>query len=197
MPSELSRSYAGFVLTGGNSSRMGRDKAVLPLGETTLLEYVVTQLRAVQQNPPLDVTLIGAPERYAQLGPRAVADHYQNCGPLGGVCTALEKTKADFNLIVACDMPGVTTEFFRDLFTVAEIQDADCAIPETSDGLHPLCAVYHRRALPVAQQRILSKSFKMHDFVGSLKVVKLAVEPRLVDNVNTPAEWQLRTENKR
>jgi molybdopterin-guanine dinucleotide biosynthesis protein A len=176
---------------------MGRDKAALPFGDTTLLEHVVAQLHATQQNPPLDVTLIGAPERYGHLGLRAVADRYQNCGPLGGVCTALETTSADFNFIVACDMPGVTTEFFRSLIAAAEapgsyLYDADCVIPETADGLHPLCAVYHRRVLPLAQQRILGQSLKMHDFVASLRVVKFPVAAAFVENVNAPVDWQSR-----
>jgi molybdopterin-guanine dinucleotide biosynthesis protein A len=177
---------------------MGRDKAALPFGETTLVEHVVAQLRSVRSAPQLAVTLIGAPERYGHLGLRAVADQYRNCGPLGGVCTALETTFADFNFIVACDMPGVTAEFFRGLIAVAEAAESgwesgnevDCVIPETADSLHPLCAVYHRRVLRVAQQRIRSQSFKMHDFIASLHVLKFPVEKAIVENINTPVDWR-------
>jgi molybdopterin-guanine dinucleotide biosynthesis protein A len=180
------RRRAGFVLTGGKSSRMGRDKASLPFGATTLVEHVVACLRAVTQ----DVTLIGSPERYRHLAAAAIADRYENCGPLGGVCTALETTAADFNVIVACDMPGVNAEFFRSLWAAAEAHDADCLVPETSDGLHPLCAAYHRRVQPIARRCILSKSVKMHDFVASLNSVSWPVAAGFVENVNTPLDWR-------
>jgi molybdopterin-guanine dinucleotide biosynthesis protein A len=180
-------SRAGFVLTGGRSSRMGRDKAALPWGGATLVEYVAACVRAAASQ----VTLVGAPERYAHLGLPAIADRYQDCGPLGGICTALESTGADWNLIVACDMPGVTADFLSGLFEAAETADVDCLIPE-SDGLHPLCAVYHRRAGPVAKRQILSKSFKMHDFVASLQALTLPAPAASVENINTPQDWTSR-----
>jgi len=186
--------YAGFVLTGGNSSRMGRDKAALPLGGTTLLEHVVAAVRNAGQTFPLDVTLIGAPGRYGHLGVPAVEDHYERCGPLGGVCTALEITGADLNLVVACDMPGLTAAFCASLLAAAEAADADCVVPETNDGLHPLCAVYDRRVLPIARERISRGAFKMQEFVESLRVVKFPVAATFVENVNTPQEWARRME---
>ena len=187
-------SYAGFVLTGGRSSRMGQDKAALPFGDASLLEHVAGCVRAavsnVASNVASSVTLIGAPERYAHLGLPAIADRYENCGPLGGVCTALEITTADWNLIVACDMPGVTADFLGSLLDAAGHGNAaDCLIPVTSDGLHPLCAVYHRRALAVAQRQILDKSFKMHDFVASLQLAKFPAAVAFLENINTPLDW--------
>lgn len=168
---------------------------MLPFGEKTLVEHVIAQLRGASVSPGLEIVLIGAPERYGHLGLRAIADHYHNCGPLGGVCTALETTSSDLNLIVACDMPGVTSEFFRELIAVAEAQDVDCVIPETDDGLHPLCAVYHRRVLPIAQQRILNQSFKMQDFVAGLRSNKMPVQRSSVENVNSAVDWLPRPHN--
>jgi molybdenum cofactor guanylyltransferase len=178
-------SRAGFVLTGGASSRMGRDKAALPFAGATLVEYVAGCVRAAASS----VTLIGAPERYAGLGLPAFADRYPDCGPLGGVCTALETTSADWNLIVACDMPGVTPDFLETLLAAAEAAAADCLIPETSRGLHPLCAVYHRRTAHAAHRQILRKSFKMHDFVACLPAVRFPAPAAQLENVNTPLEW--------
>ena len=191
-------SRAGFVLTGGNSSRMGRDKATLPWGESTLVEHIAGCVRTATLNTSRGnstscgtVTLIGAPERYADLGLRAVADRYENCGPLGGICTALEITSADWNLIVACDMPGVTTDFLAGLLAAAETAEADCLIPEI-DGLHPLCAVYHRRAAPIAKRQILDKSLKMHDFVAHLRTVAFPSAAAFMENMNTPQDWTSR-----
>src|SRR5882672_6033560 len=99
---------AGFVLTGGRSSRMGRDKALLPVagsgpaGGLSLVERTAELVRGAAGS----VILIGMPERYAHLGLPVVADIVEDCGPMGGLLTALHVTHADSNLIVACDMPG-------------------------------------------------------------------------------------------
>ncbi len=180
---------SGFVLAGGRSSRMGRDKALLPAGGRTLIEQVAGRVRAAAGQ----VTLIGPPERYAGLGFRVVADLVEDCGPLGGLYTALSITDADWNLVVACDMPGLTAEFLRGLLASAESSNADCLAPKTARGLEPLCAVYHRRCLAAAGQAILQKSFKMQDFVSSLRCCTLtAPDPSAFDNINTPEEWSAR-----
>ena len=188
------RLFEGFVLTGGRSSRMGRDKALLPVldrstGGPTFVEQIASRVGAAAGF----VTLIGAPERYSSLGLPVAADLIEGCGPIGGVYTALKISSAPWNLIVACDMPAVTTRFLAMLLAAAHDADADCFVPETGSSLHPLCAVYHRRALAALQSAIDHKSFKMHDLLGSLRTVTWPVaDPSLLENVNTPIEWSAR-----
>jgi molybdopterin-guanine dinucleotide biosynthesis protein A len=188
------RVFEGFVLTGGRSSRMGRDKALLPVdGSTasgrTLVEQIAARVRAAAGS----VTLIGSPERYAGLGLPVAADLIGDCGPIGGVYTALKISSAPWNLIVACDMPAVTTGLLAALLDAARDADAECLVPETGSGRHPLCAVYHRRALVALQYAIDHKSFKMHDLLRSFRTIAWpAVDSSLLENVNTPVEWGAR-----
>src|SRR5438128_562980 len=114
---------AGFVLVGGASRRMGRDKALLPLGSATMVEEIAAKVRSVTGS----VTLIGPVEKYAHLGLPIVPDAVENCGPIGGLYTALKMTTSDWNLIVACDMPDLTEAFLKQLLHEA---DADCIVPE-------------------------------------------------------------------
>jgi len=185
---------AGFVLTGGKSTRMGRDKALLPLDmnrtrSESLVEHVATRVRAAAGR----VSLIGAPERYAALGLPLHADLVEDCGPIGGVYTALKLASADWNLVVACDMPGVTVEFLTSLLKAARDNEAVCVAAQTPDGLHPLCAVYHRRALPAVEAAIARKSLKMQDLLSSLRALPWPVpDPSWVENINTRAEWEAR-----
>jgi molybdopterin-guanine dinucleotide biosynthesis protein A len=180
---------AGFVLVGGRSSRMGRDKALLRLGDSTLVELVAARVRAAAGN----VTLIGPSERYGGLGYPVVGDLVEACGPLGGVYTALSITSADWNLVVACDMPSLTVEFLEDLLAAAEVVGPDCLVPQTSSGLEPLCAVYHRRCLAAAKAAILHKVFKMHDFISGLRCeTRPLSDPSPLENINTPEEWSAR-----
>lgn len=181
--------HAGFVLVGGLSSRMGRDKALLPLDGSTMVEHIAARVLAAAGS----VTLIGPPERYRRLGYPVIADRVTGLGPLGGVFTALAVTQVDWNLIVACDMPGLTADFLADLLEAADAADADCVVPQTSFGLQPLCAVYHRRCAIAAESAIHRKSLKMHDFISDLRAIAWPVSnPLHVANVNTPEEWSLR-----
>ncbi len=81
---------------------MGRDKAYLPVSGGILVTRVAGAVEAAAGN----VALVGDPERYADLGYPVVADRYPGQGPLGGILTALGEKAAEWNLIVACDMPG-------------------------------------------------------------------------------------------
>jgi molybdopterin-guanine dinucleotide biosynthesis protein A len=180
---------SGFVLVGGASRRMGRDKALLPLGGATMVEEIAARVRAVAGT----VTLIGSPEKYGYLGIPVVADEIENCGPLGGLYTALRLSEAELNVLVACDMPRVTESFLSQLIDAAEGSDADCVIPEIDGKIDPLCAVYHRRLVPAVETAIHRKLLKMQDFVSTLRAFYWRVaDPGPLLNVNTPAEWSTR-----
>ena len=185
----LMDSTAGFVLTGGRSSRMGRDKALLPIEGSLLVERTAEVVRAAAGS----VMLIGAPERYAHLGISVLPDLVENFGPICGLHTALNMTRADWNLVVACDMPSLTAGFLSDLLAAAQQLGCACLAPQTDSGLHPLCAVYHRRAADAVEFAIEHKRFKMHDLLKSLGAVSWPVaDASLLENVNTPLEWGAR-----
>lgn len=182
-------SRAGFVLVGGRSTRMGRDKALLPLDGKTFAQHIAELL----EQSAGSAALIGSPALYSGLGFPVIPDLMPGNGPLGGLFTALHQTSADWNLIVACDMPKVTTALFEHLFSQAELSTADCVVPATGQNLDPLCAVYHRRCAPAALAAIHRKSLKMHDFVSGLKMRTVSPDqPALLANVNTPQDWSSR-----
>jgi molybdenum cofactor guanylyltransferase len=168
---------------------MGRDKALLSLDGATMVERIAIEVRAAAGN----VTLIGPPEKYGHLGFPVVADEIENCGPLGGLYTALHLGKADWNVLVACDMPSITEAFLTELLEAAEASDADCLVPQINGKTDPLCAVYHRRLLAVTESAIHRKLLKMQDFVSTLRTSYWPVaDPRPLANVNTPSEWSSR-----
>ena len=168
---------------------MGRDKALLPLQGATMVERIAAQVNAAAGN----VTLIGRPEKYGHLGFPVVSDEIENCGPLGGLYTALRLGRADWNLLVACDMPNVTEAFLSQLFDAAEASDSDCLVPEINGKTDPLCAVYHRRLVTATESAVRRKLFKMQDFVSTLSTTYWHVtDPTPLVNVNTPVEWSTR-----
>src|ERR1035437_1135009 len=136
---------SGYVLAGGRSSRMGRDKARLPFRGCDLVSAVAAAVASAAGN----VTLVGHPEL------PSIPDRYPDGGPLGGILTALDHTAADWNLIVACDMPEVTADFLKGLLARAMWSPADVLLPYGPHGLpEPLCAVYRRRAGAVMEDHL-------------------------------------------
>ena len=176
----------GFVLAGGGSTRMGRDKALLEHHGRTLLEHVAAQVRGAAGN----VRIIADPVRYQHLGFVVVPDERPGCGPLGGIVTALSISNHPWNLVVACDMPEIGAPFLATL--VREAAGArsgiECVVPTHPGGPEPLCAMYHRGALPKLRDALDRNILKMRAVVALLEAQPIAVAVRF-RNINTPEDW--------
>jgi molybdopterin-guanine dinucleotide biosynthesis protein A len=164
---------------------MGRDKALMPWKGSTLMESVAREVLNAAGN----VTLIGSPERYGNVGFPVICDQIEGCGPLGGLHAALSVTTAEWNVLVACDMPAVTRQLLEELLAAAEACGADALVPETPGGLEPLCAVYHARLFSAVESAIHSNLLKMHDFVSTINARRWPVpDAGLFRNLNTPQQ---------
>ena|SRR5271157_1292141 len=195
MATELSR--VGFLLAGGKSSRMGAntDKAFLDFAGQTLLDRALGVMGAVCGR----VTIVGDPAKFAKFG-SVVADIFPGCGPLGGIHAALVHSSAELNLMLAVDMPFVSSELLAFLFAAAAAEHnashAMVTIPRTSRGLQPLCAIYRRDFSAVAEQALRAGKYKI-DAAFSSVPVRVIEERELVTagyseqsffNVNTPQD---------
>ena len=177
---------------GGRSSRMGHDKALLPFRGTTLGHCVAREVALAVGT----AVLVGDPQTYEKLGFPVIPDLHPGEGPLGGILTALKHTQARWNLIVACDMPGLSGEFLMKLLEAAKTADADAFVPQNPDsGLpEPLCAVYRREAragMEAAFRRGVRKVMAaLEDGSAGLRLVRFPTsEVASFRNVNTPEEW--------
>jgi len=197
---ELSR--MGFLLAGGKSSRMGVDKAFLDFGGQTLLDRALTVMGAVCGR----VTIVGDPDKFAEYGSSrdaakygsVVADIFPGCGPLAGIHAALVHSTAELNLMLAMDMPFVSSELLAFLFAVAGDEDnhAIVTVPRTSKGFQPLCAVYRRDFSTTAEQALRAGKYKIDaTFPGvSVRVIEedelaaAGFSEQIFFNVNTPQD---------
>jgi molybdopterin-guanine dinucleotide biosynthesis protein A len=185
---------AGIILAGGQATRMGRDKANLPLGELTLLLYTAQAL--AQVCAPV-VVVVDRRDRYRLPEKLLILeDAYPNAGPLGGILTALETLPEGYHLVTACDMPRLRAETLRLL--LREAQGYDAAAPEIAGRLEPLCAVYHTRCLPLLKERFDSGERALHRALRRVSLRRVAeaqlrsVDPDLSSliNVNTPEDYR-------
>ena len=185
MPATTTRNRAGWVLAGGRSTRMGRDKALLDLGSGPLAARAAGLVAQACGN----ATVVGDPARYANLGFPAIPDNQPGLGPLSGIEAALAATDSDWNLIVACDMPLLNPAIFEALFA-ALADGGDCALPRHPDGrVEPLCAVYHRRCHYAVQTALASGIRRVTDGLKSLAVRYVQTESGdPFTNLNTPGD---------
>ena len=176
----------GFVLTGGRSTRMGRDKALLPYRGGTLVEWVAKQVCEAAG----EVRLVGAPERYGHLEIPCIAERFAGCGPLSGIEAALREGGAEWSLVLACDMPGLAAPFLKELLAgVGQDVDAVVAVDELG-RMEPLCAVYGAQVLPAVQRALACESFRVRDVLEPLRLRRIAAPAQgLIRNVNTDEEW--------
>jgi molybdenum cofactor guanylyltransferase len=167
---------------------MGRNKALLPYHGSTLVQSVAEIVHTVTG----DVSLVGRPGRDGLLGYSVVPDIYPGEGPLGGILTALQHSRADWNLIVACDMPELNVEFFRRLLDAAESSDCDALVPVSPSGLlEPLCAAYHRNSRQLLYQAFARGVRQIATALGEVRMTTWRVPEELscFQNVNTPEDW--------
>jgi molybdopterin-guanine dinucleotide biosynthesis protein A len=164
-----------FILAGGVSSRMKRDKALLEIGGAPLLMRTARLLESVAGA----LSVIGDPAAYASFAMPVIADDWPGAGPLGGIATALRASRAPWNLVVACDLPYLTSEWLDFLVSRAMASAADAVLPMNALGAEPLCAMYHKRGEPAIRGALESGIRKVTDGLQNIRVETIV-----------PAEWK-------
>lgn len=160
----------GFAVAGGGSSRMGRDKALLPWGAGTLLDHALGRLREACGDVAI---LCGDRPRYQGRGAPVVTDVVSGAGPLGALVTALEHAgAAELALLLAVDIPFAPVSLLRDL--VARAEGWDAVVPIAAGREQPLCAVYRRTCAAPARRRLASGELKMTSFWPDVRVRQVA-----------------------
>jgi len=172
---------------------MGRDKARLQLGSTTLIERVLAAVAPLEAQSML---VANPPDAFADLGLPTHADLRPNSGPLGGLYTALSLAPSSPVLLLPCDLPFITTDFLR--FLLQKLGPHQAVVPRSADGLEPLCAVYARSCLPAVERALDRGDFNVTAFYPEVDARILspdqwqAFDPHqlLFTNLNTPEDYQ-------
>ncbi len=192
------KSAAGYVLAGGGSTRFGQDKALVEFDGAPMLLRMRALLAAITDS----VHVIAAPHRYASLGVNAIGDRWEGQGPLAGIVTALLKTSestcaAEWNLIIGCDMPFLTSEWLKYLAARASGSSAQVIAARSPQGLEPLCACWRTSAASNLRQifeggtRKITEAMKRLDteVVDEVDWKRFDTADRLFWNMNTAADY--------
>jgi len=186
----------GFVLVGGHSARMGRDKTLLPfrglpmaLWQAEKLSFVCGRAALVGKDPR---PFVGSTFPYVQDGAEPQAAAF-------GVVAALAWSPEETNLILAADVPRCPEEFLSALLEVAEAIQAPVIVPVSGGRPQTLCAIWRKSALVPLTGRLAAGDYSLQGALGALGAVLIPEEetarmpggdPSSFFNVNTPEEYE-------
>jgi molybdopterin-guanine dinucleotide biosynthesis protein A len=165
MTHTISKPLAGLVLCGGESARMGREKALIPVDGRPLVLHVAGLLEQVCA--PVFLAS-GRPGRLGPLGYPELEDAAPGAGPLGGLVAGLSASPHELVAAVAVDMPFASPRVFALLSELHE--DEDAVVPRTRWGPEPLQAVYARSGLPKLQAALAEGRRALHEALSGLRV---------------------------
>lgn len=180
----------GLVLAGGQSRRMGRDKALLDRDGQSQLSYVVELLDDCVDKVFVSTRAEQEDDERNQY--ERIVDRYDDLGPIAGILTALEKhPEADW-LVVACDLPNIDRRTILNLLQNRHDEKPFTAYSSSHDGLpEPLCAIYHAGCLDIVQRFVdAGVNCPRKILIRSETHILEQPDPRSLDNVNTPDDLQ-------
>lgn len=182
------------VLAGGQSKRMGQDKAFLEVGGSQVIERVLTRLKPLTDDLFISTN---APKKYKRFGLRLVGDIYPNKATLGGIYSAIQAARYTRVLVVACDMPFLKVALLRYLISLADSADviAPLITPPQPETTH---TIYSKACLPAIEACLLENKLKIIGFfqqvsvryVERTEVARYDPDFYSFVNMNTPEDWQ-------
>src|SRR4051812_39094273 len=138
-----------FILAGGQSSRMGEEKAFLDFHGHLLIDHMIVIAKEVAEQ----MRIVGPKQKFSAFG-QIATDIYPNRGPLGGIHAALKISRTEFNLMLAVDMPFIDPKFLKYLVKQAQHTEALVTVPRVEARFQPLCACYRKEFESVADQAL-------------------------------------------
>ena len=135
-----------IILAGGQSRRMGTDKALLPYLGKPLIQYSIDLALYFTEN----IIISTNREETGRLGFPVVKDKFPLKAPLAGIHAGLSASKTDWNLVLTCDMPNVSVQLINYLLSMLE-ENSELVLPGHHGYAEPLCGFYHRNLIPLIE----------------------------------------------
>ncbi len=179
----MNNKLTGIVIAGGKSSRMGQNKALMNFNGKRLIDNAIDIIR-----PIVDTIFVSSNELLSNIEYPLLKDKYQNIGPISGLYSCLVESKTEYNIIIPCDVPLVTTQFYLEL--IKQFNGYDAVIPKLPNGkIEPLVAIYSKSILKVVHEQIQAKNYKLVNLFSLIKVKYVDVnDSSMFKNVNKPTD---------
>jgi molybdopterin-guanine dinucleotide biosynthesis protein A len=160
---------SGVILAGGQSRRLGRDKAVEPVGGQPLISRVIGRIGQISR----EVVVVVADQARGEALPldqqtRIALDIYPGKGSLGGIFSGLSAAQEDWGMVVACDMPFLSLDLLRYLLSLRH--GVDAVVPVLEERPEPTHALYSKACLPYMEERLQADDLKISRFFDQVRV---------------------------
>ena len=160
---------SGIVLAGGLSRRLGRDKALEPLGGQPLIRRVIERVSKVSR----EIIVVVADQKKGDTLPlepasRLTLDLYPGKGSLGGIYSGLTAAEEDWGLVVACDMPFLNPTLLRYMLSLRGT--ADAVVPLVEGRPEPTHSLYSKLCLPYIEERLIANDLKISRLLDQVRV---------------------------
>ena len=173
----------GIVLAGGKSSRMGSDKGLLKINDKTFVEHVIDAVKPLVDK----IIIVSNNKDYDQFGYRRVEDSIKDSGPLAGLYSGLKHSRAEYNLVLSCDIPMITTEILKKLVD-ADFENYEVVQIESNTKTMPLIAMYKKQCMRKCLELLQQGERRLRVAVNQLKTKTILIDTefdQFVKNVNT------------
>ena len=176
------KQLSGIILAGGLSSRMGRDKGLLPHKGRLLVEYSIEVMKTLCS----EIIISSNNSAYEQFGHRVVKDIHQQTGPIGGLYAALSASNTNDAIICPCDMPFISADTFHQLL---KVNNRAVVVQSNTDKLYPTLGYYNKSCLPTILQQIEQGNYKMQCLIKELNAHSVKIDDaRSLLNFNSPED---------
>jgi molybdopterin-guanine dinucleotide biosynthesis protein A len=179
-----------YILAGGKSRRFGENKALFKIGRRAVIETVIA---AIPPGRPVFI-VTNSPADYAHLGLPTLPDNYPNAGPLAGIHAGLSHSPREWNFFLACDFPSLRVEVIEEVLAAffnkyKSEEGAQVILPETAEGLQPLCALWAKSTLSSVEAALNSGQRSVRSVLVQLSLHRISLsKPEALLNLNTPED---------
>lgn len=182
------RDITGIVLAGGKSSRMGTDKGFLILNNKSFVQYSIDALKPLVS----EIIIVSDNSDYDVFGYKRITDAIKNAGPVSGIYSGLQTSKTDYNLVLSCDIPLITSEVLKKL--IDAIDDTSEIIQADSNGKSmPLVAIYKKSVAKIFYEFLKEDERRLRIAIKSCKFKNIVLDKAFENttmNINTKEEFK-------
>jgi len=183
----------GIILAGGKNSRISMKKALIQMGEQTIIGRTTLIFQKLFDEV---IIVTNHFEDYVHLGAKLTRDLIQEAGPAGGIYTGLTISSTQYSFVAACDMPFIDSAIILFLQHYARSGNFDVVVPEFNGFIEPLYAFYSKACIPFILENIRQQDFKIRSCYSRLKVKEVSCNQfhsaeKAFFNINTKEDLQV------
>ena len=178
-----------FILAGGKSQRMGTDKGLLPLAGKPFVSHICEAVKSIVGE---NIVIVSSNADYDFLGYKRIEDLVSDKGPVGGIYTALQYSRAKLNFMLSVDAPLVSAELL--LWILENKNDSyEMTQVQLDKKTYPLIAIYEQSLVSVFEENLKKEQLRLRQIIEEINQQTLKIPEKWrtqVQNINTPEEYQ-------